>query len=215
MPIIVPPNSPLHALGTGFRHCMHYDEAYIEILVIVHDVRSLLIILELCPQASIQDKQPASLMNAMSSIESRLHCLPNTLVQSHTTDHGIWVAECCRLSTLIYISLILKKLPASDSVYDEYTEQMKLALHHTSLELCWGNQATLLLWNLFIAALAGPRGETRRWIAGQLAQVCDLLCLHNWKSVKAILATFLLLKWDEYRAVTDIWNEVQELTRKG
>jgi hypothetical protein len=118
------------------------------------------------------------------------------------------IENCVRLAALVYINIVLRKMPCASAVLSHLANELRLALEGTNLESNWEEKVELLLWVLFQGGAATTKDETRKWYFVHLVHVCSILGLQNWKEVDEILNSFVWARCDLVERCKPLWCEI-------
>ncbi|KAL8714541.1 MAG: hypothetical protein Q9220_001489 [cf. Caloplaca sp. 1 TL-2023] len=208
LPGFFSPSSVLFPMGRGFRQCLEPRSAFEDTFCIVHELRGLTTVLEVCHGNGVSVHRSYYFQEVVSSTEARIYAMAQPTSGSAAPIRDEWVAEACRLTGLIYLNVILRNLPPSSAVCTTLASRIKAALSNAHLQDSWGSQASLLLWILTFTGPAFTSTESRRWVVEHLIRITSPLKLYNWAAVKNVLYKFLTIDLERCEPIKSFWSDI-------
>jgi hypothetical protein len=108
---------------------------------------------------------------------------------------------------MIYINIVLRKMPSTSAVLLYLTEEMKTALETVDFEPLWGGHIKLFTWVLFQGGAAATEDAMRKWYVKQLVEVCRVLNIWSWESALECLSGFLWVRCTLVHRCKPLWYE--------
>lgn len=99
--------------------------------------------------------------------------------------------ELLRLSMLAFLKPLLIKSPGTGRTMTYLAEKLKANLLEQTFPPSSVEQASLLLWSLFITCLSIFEEEDQKWLQVLVVQTVDTLGLRTWADTRAVLKGFL------------------------
>ena len=144
-----------------------------------------------------------------SAQHSLLSLIPHVAcVASH---HGSPLYHLCHLAALIYSSISLFPLPAITAPFSRLARQIKRQLSKPTIQKSWNDAPDLMMWIIFMAAIASVGMIERSWYVSTLSHAVGRLHICSWDDMRARLQGFL---W--YGPVSDVdgkqlWTEIEQV----
>lgn len=118
------------------------------------------------------------------------------------------IQDCVRFAAMIYINIVLRKMPCASVVLSHLTSELRIALNETDFESTWENKTELLLWVLFQGGAAATEHEMRKWYLARMVRVCSVLGYQTWSEVFEMLDGFLWARCDLIKRCKPLWLEI-------
>jgi Fungal specific transcription factor domain len=153
------------------------------------------------------NEEVASFTSRRAWIEWKLSTLNQNHNSQQETAKTYGLENCVKLAMLIYINIVLRKMPSTSAELLYLTEEMKTALETADFEPFWGVHIKLFTWVLFHGGAAATEAGTRKWYVKQLVEVCRVLNIWSWESVSECLSGFLWVRCTLVHRIKPLWYE--------
>ena len=127
---------------------------------------------------------------------------------SLATSETSGIENCVRLGALIYVNIVLRKMPCASAVLRHLTDELKNELDDTTFAIDWEGKRLVLLWVLFHGGAAATEEETKKWYLVHLIRECRELGLQTWSKVLDFLDSFLWARCDLVNRCKPLWCEI-------
>ena len=111
-------------------------------------------------------------------------------------------------SALLFVYLVLRELPTTSSILDNFVTRLKTALSYLKVEKFWRESPHgFLLWVLFIGGWAAEGRSDRSWYSTQLAWLSMRMKVEMWEHAKSLLNEYAFMNCLCDRPCRELWDE--------
>ncbi|KAE9375961.1 hypothetical protein N431DRAFT_481151 [Stipitochalara longipes BDJ] len=147
-------------------------------------------------------------------LERQINASAHGMVLNNIRHRGLpSLAPTCRtfhISGLIYLYMVLRKIPIRSSVFDSFTRRLKTAIDLLEPRQLWGHfPLEYLLWTLVIGGTASLGRPERPFFLGLASKLSKYLQLKSWEQSKAILLDFAWVESICEEPCKAFWNELE------
>ena len=111
-------------------------------------------------------------------------------------------------SALLFVYIVLRELPTTSSILDNFITRLKTALSYLKVENFWRESPHgFLLWVLFIGGWAAEGRPDRSWYSTQLAWLSMKMKVEMWEHAKSLLTEYVFMNYLCERPCRKLWDE--------
>jgi hypothetical protein len=194
--------------STGFQTLLQPSGSFSPFIQILQELLSLTTEIRNMRGVRPLDNEMLSFTARRSWIEWAFSTLPSDPNSEDAELENCGIENCCRLTALIYINIVLRKMPCKSAVLSHLTKELSYALAKTNLKSYWGGKIELLTWVLLHGGAAATDVELKTWYLSFLVSVSWILGLQTWEDVLGNLNKFLWVRCDLVKRCKPLWCEI-------
>ena len=111
-------------------------------------------------------------------------------------------------STLLFVYLVLREIPTTSSILDNFITRLRTALSYLKRENNWQEiPHGFLLWMLFIGGWAAEGRQHRSWYSDHIAWLGTEMKLEFWEQAKNVISEYACVDSICDRPGRKLWGE--------
>ncbi|KAK3114221.1 hypothetical protein LTR53_007688 [Teratosphaeriaceae sp. CCFEE 6253] len=196
--------------GTGFAH--HVPRGLpARALETMQWLASIDYLMERGQHARLDDTFYGIVVSARNGIQHKILHLARWQELSETEREGSFFAtyETCRITALIYANAVLFPMPPSTGWLLKLLDELRQLIEVSNLASWRDDTTSLLIWSLFIAAIASFRRVHRKFFRDALNTILMTRGIMSWSAAEAILKQFLWTDSACGQGGTIVWETMQ------
>ena len=124
------------------------------------------------------------------------------------------VEGCCRLAGLLFFNTALwPSYPPAAAILKNSVVRLKSSMTSATLADFYEQAPELLLWVLFVGAVACRGQDVQPWFISQLTEAADALRIEDSLQLEEVVKTFLYVPAVYDTPLAEIWADVEALKR--
>ncbi|KAF2215542.1 hypothetical protein CERZMDRAFT_94942 [Cercospora zeae-maydis SCOH1-5] len=163
------------------------------------------------PERSVSRSEAFFLAELSSAVQHELLSLPSWRDQHGTQANGLpeVIFESTRMASILYSNSVVFPVKASDPWLDRLLTQMRALFWGCDLVLEERDASPIIVWTLFIAAMAAYPTPHREFFSTLLSRLLYRFELASWGSVYVILRGFLWRDSACLRGARTLWEYLE------
>jgi hypothetical protein len=101
------------------------------------------------------------------------------------------VLQACRLASLLFSSMVIFPLPATQGVLVRLAMMLRQVLEQSTMLCVWEMHHHLLVWMLTLGAIGASFTPDRAWYVDQLTREVAMLGIQSWSTLESMCLRFL------------------------
>ncbi len=186
------------------------DLSGIRVLEIINELRTQIHVYETAKFQVITAEENLKYNESLDMVEDRISSFADMTAEDNLRppyDHH--VLQSSRVSSIIFITLILRNEDPYSPLLLGYAEELKGILEATDLSKCRGQLGQRLLWLQFMGCLAARGGPLYTIYLKYFIYTCEYLKLQSQEQVRDSLAKFLWAESACNDLFFNLWNDAR------
>lgn len=182
------------------------------LLSLLHELDQILIFKEAVPSGLVKNLNLLTLTSRQQALHHAILSLPPQSSPSfQVPPTSCTLYEPLRLVLQIFSTGILFPLPPSTGTLARLVLALKSSLDASLDGLPISAQARVLIWILFVGAVAARGMEERAWFVERLAGLCEWEGVARWKEVKSLVRGYVWCGDAMDEEAMEVWDDVRSL----